>query len=554
MSEQNVETRLANDLMIPEARVISGEFHNHTCVSPDVSEAYMCFTNILNVAFRENLAELPEQADFCADDESGFDFFMTADHFRSSIRDPDCRYRVSTIYRAIVEQIGKYNSLKAQAKYKGKAYYPGFEWDMPGFDHATVALITDGVQVPVDGIRAFEWLYSSLTDTALFNKQEEEFGPRLNESGKDKEKTFEALAWIKAHYPNSFFSLNHPSAKKGTSREIKIEDIRRLHDLAPEIFFSFEGLPGNQLSGDRGEYPAVYGGADIMAAKVGGIWDALLAEGRRIFILGNSDFHFKLSSNALYSSGYWPSEYAKNYFLAQGENFLDIVSSLRQGNAFTVLGNLITALEFSAQVETPEKCEKKSVHMGGELQVEAGSSVELIIRFKEGQINNYQDIEYKAESAIKRKNTGEEAEQSEKSEQSEKADDFYALKHPKLHHLDLIVGRMTGKADDYTSDTNPTAKVLKRFYREHFSEPDAEGFREIKFITSLEESCYFRLRGTNLPPGTPGYTDADGNPLKDKELIKSNYKNRRYFFNLINKRNYRSLWFYSNPIFIKASL
>lgn len=549
MSDQQAKWRLANDLQIAEPRVISGEFHNHSCVSPDVSESYMCLPNILNVVFREDLAKLPEEARFKANDEEAFDFFMSADHFRSSPRNPDGQLCMSTVYRAIAEQISIYNKLKAQGKYKAKVYYPGFEWDMPGLDHATVALITDGVHVPLEGIRAFEWLYSSLTYTDLFTEgEEEEFGPRLNEQGQDKEKTFEALAWIKKYYPNSFFSLNHPSAKKGTSREIKIEEIRRLHDLAPEIFFSFEGLPGNQFSGDRGEYSEVYGGADIMAAELGGVWDALLGEGRRIFILGNSDFHFKISSNGQYSSGYWPSEYSKNYFLAQSDNFLDIVQSLRQGNAFCVLGNLITALDFSVTVarakNTAEEAgTKTSACMGGELQVERGSTVEIIVRFKEGEINNYQEIPYKADA---------ETEQSNAAEAEEKAK-IYELKHPELHHLDLIVGSMTGKADDYTASSNPSTRVLKRFYRDDFSEPDSEGFREIRFRTLLEESSYFRLRGTNLAPSTVGYTDEEGNPLKDIELIKSNYANRWYFFHLINMRNYRSLWFYSNPIFIKAS-
>ena len=34
-----------------------------------------------------------------------------------------------------------------------------------------------------------------------------------------------------------------------------------------------------------------YGGADIMTAKVGGLWDSLLGEGRRFWAFVNSDFH-----------------------------------------------------------------------------------------------------------------------------------------------------------------------------------------------------------------------------------------------------------------------
>lgn len=50
---------LQNDLILKEPRWISGEFHNHTCVSLDVSEPYMILENILKYAFRDGQDTLP---------------------------------------------------------------------------------------------------------------------------------------------------------------------------------------------------------------------------------------------------------------------------------------------------------------------------------------------------------------------------------------------------------------------------------------------------------------------------------------------------------------
>lgn len=67
-----------------------------------------------------------------------------------------------------------------------------------------------------------------------------------------------------------------------------------MNDIAPDIVFGMEGMPGNQMaaSKNRSELADIYGGADIMIAQVGGIWDALLGEGRHFWNFTNADFHF----------------------------------------------------------------------------------------------------------------------------------------------------------------------------------------------------------------------------------------------------------------------
>ena len=80
-----------------------------------------------------------------------------------------------------------------------------------------------------------------------------------------------------------------------------------MHDLAPSIFFAIEGMVGNQMEPDRGGYaeaytPAklpnrTYGGVDYLVAQLGGTW-TLLGEGRRIWTVADSDFHFRVNATA----------------------------------------------------------------------------------------------------------------------------------------------------------------------------------------------------------------------------------------------------------------
>lgn len=89
-----------------------------------------------------------------------------------------------------------------------------------------------------------------------------------------------------------------------------------------------------------------------MIAVTGGVWDAMLSEGRRFFNFANSDFHFKVSADEKYSSGYWASEYSANQvWVEPGDDqqfaFSDVVEGMRSGNAYSVYGNLISDLSFT---------------------------------------------------------------------------------------------------------------------------------------------------------------------------------------------------------------
>lgn len=510
---------------------MSGEYHVHTIQSSDASEPFMKLENILNAAFRENINQMPAETVIKVPYGKPFDYIMLADHLRNSPRDPDGNEKPTARWEAIQDQMTKIRSLQAAGKYTGKLIYPGFEWDMMDLDHASVAIIdSKSDTVPIDGIRQFEWLYSYDTSTDRFKSNEADIWgdrPDRDKLKSDKSKTFEAIKWLKDNYPDSYVLPNHPSRHNGGGGEVTIEDLRKMNDIAPEIVFGMEGMPGNHMAAsfNRSELSDIYGGVDVMVAQVGGAWDAMLGEGRHFWNFTNSDFHFKVSSNRKYSSGYWPSEYQRNYTWVKGNEFKDVVEGMRSGKSFSVYGDLINALEFNL------KGNKKQAEMGEALQVSKGDQTTITIRFKSPEYNNYGPIT---------------------------AHDTSVTNKVQVDHIDLISGEVTGKIDEsqYASNTtNDTTKVVKRFTKKDWGKPEKDGYYTITYKVKADTDRYYRLRGTNLGTDVKGYM-SNGEPLKDQSFDYEGTptpEQNEERFNKINDRNYTSMWFYSNPIFVNVT-
>ena len=86
-----------------------------------------------------------------------------------------------------------------------------------------------------------------------------------------------------------------------------IEHLRNFNNAAPKIAFGFETQPGHGASDARGEYTirrnniggvnvdsvggTTYGGTGVYGAQIGGVWDALLGEGRNCWFFASSDWH-----------------------------------------------------------------------------------------------------------------------------------------------------------------------------------------------------------------------------------------------------------------------
>jgi hypothetical protein len=117
-----------------------------------------------------------------------------------------------------------------------------------------------------------------------------------------------------------------------------------------------------------------------------------------------------------------------------------------------------------------------------------------------------------------------------------------ALNRPVLDHVDLIYGEVNGKIKPgdakYTDPTNPTTKIQETVLLTDMHD-EGNGWKSFTFVFKPTKSCYFRLRGTNMPANTPNETDAQGNPLLDKSPN-------------TDKMAWADLWFYSNPIYIKV--
>ena len=114
-------------------------------------------------------------------------------------------------------------------------------------------------------------------------------------------KTVEAIKWMKAFHPKASYYVPAHLERAGIfqptqNNGFNVEHLRNFNNAGPDIAFGFESQPGHGASENRGEYSprrntvgttrfdsvggTTYGGTGVYAAYVGGVWDALLGEGR----------------------------------------------------------------------------------------------------------------------------------------------------------------------------------------------------------------------------------------------------------------------------------
>ncbi|WP_420991629.1 S-layer protein [Cupriavidus sp. 30B13] len=489
----------------------TGDLHVHTIESDDAQSP---LTAVLDKAFTVN----------------NLDWTALTNHLRPSTRDhegnPIAGGAVPYSKAMATYEVPVVKQLQADGRYAGKLIFSGFEWDMPTHDHVNVGIFGGAPLAPVlKAASEFEYFFTNRPDTqfdpvdvAAWNAK----GPRKFNTHAD---AMAAFAWLKDNYPDTSYAfINHPS--RGMPLKYTAADYREINDTAPNIAFAVEGMVGNQMEPDRGGFntayiPAnvkarTYGGVDYVVAQVGGMWDALLGDGRRFWNVASSDHHFKtIGAN---SSGYFPGEYAKNYVWLENSNtgIKAVLEGLRSGKAFAVFGDLINALDFNAAAGATKR------EMGGELKAKAGETVTVTIRFKSPDRNNY---EYPLDSGVN------------------------VNARPTVDHIDLIAGDVTPRAaagtPGYNKETNDSTKVIATFTKADWK-LDKDGYNTVTYTYTASKSQYFRLRGTNLGMNVPGET-ANGNPLADDRTSVTEDVAR---FNTINARNYNDLWFYSNPVFV----
>lgn len=532
-----------------EGKWMSGEYHTHSGQSKDATENYMSLENVLGAAFKDKDILKKNQGSATKTDnitdENGFDYLSLADHLRKSYNGVDGKGNgnyTTPFYVAAQTQQREMEKLQAQGKYTDKLMYTATEWDMPGLDHATVGLIdSESDAVPYKGIHEFEWKYASAKDgddpTSMFTEtgnnysgdfdEQAEWGDRKHQNNASSDVSVEAVKWVAENYPDSYVLPNHPSRHDNCDDtkdygEVTVGELRKLNDAAPNVVFGMEGMPGNQMDPSC-ELPMskLRAGADEIISVTGGAWDAMLSEGRKFYNFANSDFHFKVSSNENYSSGYWSGEFSKNYtWVMPGTDgkytFKDVVAGLRSGNSYSVNGDLISDLSFTVSDKN------KNAGMGSELAADKNDKVTVTVRFKVPEKNNYQTL-YNTNTGISVSNK------------------------PEVDHVDLIAGHITGKVKeaDYESTANTDAKIVKTFSKEEIKAAKGEdGYYTLTYTMKADADMYFRVRGLSSSE-----VDENGDPVTHERTI-TNDKPAR--FDYINDYNYSHLSFYANPVFVKV--
>ncbi|HET9959400.1 MAG TPA: hypothetical protein VFQ61_33145, partial [Polyangiaceae bacterium] len=305
-----------------------------------------------------------------------------------------------------------------------------------------------------------------------------------------------------------------------------------------------------------------YGGTGVYGARIGGVWDALLGEGRNFWFFASSDWHNRGTfgpDDRRSTQDFYPGEYQRNYTLVRSSGAKprpqQIVDGLRSGNNFATSGQIIDRLAFVACVGDPGANGRADAlvgelaasaafgntqldaavgcaTMGEKLVVPPGSDVVIGIALRDPQGKNHSPYTFPNPSLVQ---IGVEQ----------------PLDEPQLDHVDLIGGLVTGyrtpgtpgyagewprntnwlRTDGTTSDLsvvpdaakNVTTSILRTFdgngasaWKVVTSPEDGTQFVSMTYrIVGVSESRYFRVRGTNLPPAVPYETDPSGNPLAD---------------------------------------
>ena len=389
-------------------------------------------------------------------------------------------------------------------------------------------------------------------------------------------KTVEGVKWMAENHPQSSYYVPAHLERAGPfnpngNNGFNVEHLRNFNNAAPNVAFGFETQPGHGASAERGEYyPArnniggvlvdsvggtTWGGTGIYGAWVGGVWDALLGEGRNFWFFASSDWHNRGSfgpDDRRSTQDFYPGEYQRNYTMVRnGADKLrpqTIVDGLRTGNNWAASGQLVDRMAVVACASYPGPATRTNAAvealavraatsntdtdvagcatMGEKLVVRPGAEIVVSIVVRDPAGTNYAPYSFPNPSLLQ-------------------VGVNQPMNAPVLDHVDLIRGMVTGYrtpgASDYAGEwprtwlvnpdintvpvaaKNTTAGVIRSFsgngatpWATVQSPVDGTAFLKMSYrIPAVQASQYVRVRGTNLPASVPFETDASGNPLAD---------------------------------------
>ena len=409
-------------------------------------------------------------------------------------------------------------------------------------------------------------------------------------------KTVEAVKWMAEFHPSGSYYIPAHLERAGVftpngSFGFNVEHLRDFNNAGPKVAFGMETQPGHGASNHRGEYQpkrqtidgvstdsaggTTYGGTGVYGAQIGGLWDALLGEGRNFWFFASSDWHNRGifgPDDRRSTQDFQPGEYQRNYTMVRygGDKIRPqtVVDGLRTGNNFSTSGQLIDRLAFVACASYPGPAKRSNAavealalsaamnnkdidvagcaNMGEKLVVRPGAEivVSVVVRDPSGLNNSPYTFENPSLLQI---------------------GVHQPLNAPVLDHIDVIRGLVSGYKTPGTPEYNGQWPTNAAWLNTDVSSPDfgkmatlagvpdgakntsaailktfnaiagesgwtsaAGDFKKMTFrIPAVSASQYVRLRGTNLPPSVPFETDASGNPLTDIYTNAGNTSNLR---------------------------
>jgi hypothetical protein len=461
-------------------------------------------------------------------------------------------------------------------KLTGKPVWQGFEWIVPGHEHCSVATIAgqfpqSGFPGNADALAQFEYCF----DRADFDTSRGEDNAWSCETGVleldqyidpdsgkipstygdlpgGHTKAVAAVTWLQNYYPDMSYTVFAHIERDGVydpdgNEGYDIEHFRDFNNAGPDVAFGFEAQPGHQAQHNRGfgtsAFGGTKGGTGVYSANLGGLWDALLGEGRNWWFFASSDWHNRGAFGpfaAETTNDFWPGEYQKDYVYlenAEDPSPQDILDALRSGNSFVADGDLIDQLEFVACYGGQCATMGETLNVPGE---RGKIWVEIVVRDPVGANNCPYAFSNPSLAQIGL---------------------AQPINEPVLDHVDLIAGAVTGKVDpddpEYTLAVNPSTRVVVSYDSSNWV-AEADGVKRMVYAIDVddleEDGLYLRLRGTNMLPNTPNETDAGGNPLFDS--LSDNIPCPDCPPHTVGVLDYdveawADLWFYSNPIFVQ---
>lgn len=425
-------------------------------------------------------------------------------------------------------------------------------------------------------------------------------GVKTSDNG-DHVKSTAAIYWLQETNPGKSFAVQAHIERAGAfvageNRGYNIEHVRDWNNAGPDVAFGFESQPGHQASTGRGGYGptrpsfglSTFGGTGCMAGAeasqpgfkfdgtpltaadfaAGGeyaavsdnmnparvvvcrpgvrtVWDALLSEGRRFFFFASSDWHSRGSFAPFDEQGrstldFWPGEYQKNYTFIRAKNptnpAQDVVDGLRSGNGYVVMGDLIDKASFTACVG------KRCATMGQTLKIQPGDDVTIRIQVRDPNGANHSPYTFNNPSLLQ---IGVEQ----------------PINKPELAQVDLIKGVVHGMIDNatdpvgYRTQLAPETTVIAKSWTP--ADWSRGVWKRMTYtMSNVTQDSYVRVRGSNLPAGTPNERDAFGNPtIDDTNNIPCVQDGCPAHINGIVNNDveaWTDLSFHMNPIFIEV--